>query len=88
MTSEEHAWMRRIEDKLDKHSDQLACVNKSIADLTAYGCAQAPRHDDHESRLRIVENSMAESKGKGVVIGAVISGIISVSAVYIGKIFK
>ena len=88
MNAEEHAWLRRIEEKLDKHSDQLASVNKSIADLTAYGCAQAPRHDDHEGRLRLVENSMAENKGKVVVIGALISGVISVAAVYLGKIFK
>ena len=99
MTSEEHNWLRAIEGKIDKLAEQLSAanqsnsehfsaVNKSIADLTAYGCAQAPRHDDHEGRLRMVENNMAENKGKGVVIGAMISGVISIAAVYLGKIFR
>ena len=81
MTSDEHAWLLRIETKIDR-------LEESVSRLTAYGCSQAPRHDDHEKRIRAVENTMAENHGKGIVVGAVISAVISILAVYFGKIFK
>ena len=31
--------------------------------VMAHGCAQAPRHDDHEKRIRTVESTMAENHG-------------------------
>ena len=70
MTTEEHAWLRRIEEKLDG--------------IRMNGCAKAPAHEDHEKRLRAVENQQAESRGKIVIL----SGLISVVAVFIGRLFK
>ena len=77
MTADEHAWMRRIEDKIDAHGKMLNNIN-------ANGCVRAPSHDDHEARLRVVENQQAESRGKVVMLSAVISVI----AVFIGRLFK
>lgn len=70
MTAEEHAWLRRIEEKLDG--------------IRMNGCAKAPSHEDHEKRLRAVENQQAESRGKIIIL----SGLISVVAVFIGRLFK
>ena len=70
MTTEEHAWLRRIEEKLDG--------------IRMNGCAKAPAHEDHEKRLRAVENQQAESRGKVVILSA----IISVVAVFIGRLFR
>ena len=70
MTTEEHAWLRRIEEKLDG--------------IRMNGCAKAPSHEDHEKRLRTVENQQAESRGKIVMLSA----FISVAAVFIGRLFK
>ena len=70
MTAEEHAWLRRIEDKLD--------------DIRMNGCSKAPAHEDHEKRLRSVETQQAESRGKLLMA----SSIISVAAVFVGRLFK
>ena len=70
MTAEEHAWLRRIEEKLDG--------------IRMNGCAKTPSHEDHEKRLRAVENQQAESRGKIIIL----SGLISVVAVFIGRLFK
>ena len=70
LSSDEHAWLRRIEDKLD--------------DIRMNGCSKAPQHEDHETRLRTVENQQAETRGKVIMA----SGVISVAAVLIGRLFK
>ena len=77
MTSDEIAWMVRIEDAIKTNNALLHTIN-------ANGCAKAGSHDDHEHRLRSVENQQAESRGKMVML----SGVISVIAVIIGKLFK
>ncbi len=77
MTSDELAWLVRIEKAIDANSILLHNMN-------ANGCAKASSHDDHERRLRSVENQQAESRGKMVML----SGVISVVAVIIGKLFK
>jgi len=77
MTSDELAWLVRIEKAIDANSVLLHNMN-------ANGCAKANFHDDHEHRLRSVENQQAESRGKMVML----SGVISVVAVIIGKLFK
>jgi len=77
MTSDEHAWLVRIEDAIKENNNLLNKIN-------ATGCAKAFTHDDHERRLRVVETQQAESRGKMVML----SGIISVAAVFIGRLFK
>jgi len=73
LTTEEHNWLRSIESKIDG-------IKADVAKLTAYGCAQAPRHDDHEKRIRNVEEAVNQSKGAlrmaHVLSGAIGAGII------------
>ena len=59
MNAEEHAWLARIEEKLDG--------------IRMNGCAKAGQHEDHEKRLRVVETNQAESRGKVVMLSGVVS---------------
>ena len=77
MTDGEHAWLARIEKAIETNNALLYKIN-------ANGCAKASMHEDHERRIRAVENQQAESRGKMVML----SGVISVVAVIIGKLFK
>lgn len=77
MTSDEHDWLVRIEAAIGAN-------NVLLHNMNANGCAKAHTHDDHERRIRVVENQQAESRGKMVML----SGVISVIAVIIGKLFK
>ena len=88
MNADEHEWLRRIENKIDKHADQLAAANKSIGDLTAYGCAQAPRHDDHETRIRTVENWKAEMIGRVFILSVLAGAASSAIGSLLPLIFK
>jgi len=56
MSSDEHIWLRKIEDKVDA---VLALVN----DIRSNGCVQAPRHDDHEKRIRSLETMTYRALG-------------------------
>jgi hypothetical protein len=81
LTTDEHAWLRRIETKLDD-------TQANVAKLTAFGCAQAPRHDDHEQRMRVLENAHAQGKGAykfAHVLSAIIGGAMTFFA---GKVWK
>ena len=81
LTSDERDWLRTIEGKLDGIKDD-------VAQLTAFGCAQAPRHDDHETRIRSVEENINQAKG-GLRMAHVLSGVIgAVLAFVAGKIWK
>ena len=81
LSNEEHAWLRSIENKIDG-------IQKDVAHIVAYGCSQAPRHDDHEGRIRKVEGTLAEGRGAfkmAHVLSAAIGGALTFFA---GRIWK
>jgi hypothetical protein len=77
LTTDEHAWLRSIETKIDT-------IQKDVAKLTAYGCAQAPRHDDHEKRIRNVEEIVNQSKG-ALRMAHVLSGAIGACLMFLAN---
>jgi hypothetical protein len=81
LTTDEHAWLRSIEGKLDALRD-------GVAKITAYGCAQSPRHDDHEKRIRVVEEALQQSRG-ALRVAHFVSGIVGAAVVFlINRIWK
>ena len=81
LTNEEHAWLRKIEEKID-------IIQRDIAKITAYGCAQAPRHDDHEKRIRAVEAAEAKREGRVAIIAAIFSSVCSAAVMSLGSLFR
>ena len=77
LTTDEHAWLRTIEAKIDT-------IQKDVAKLTAYGCAQAPRHDDHERRIRSIEAMANQSKG-ALHVAHVLSGAIGAALMFLAN---
>ena len=75
LTTEEHSWLRSIEGKIDG-------IRSDLAKITAYGCAQAPRHDDHEKRIRAVEESVAQSRG-AIRAANWVSGIVGAAVMFL-----
>lgn len=77
LSTEEHAWLRSIEAKIDG-------IRADVAKITAYGCAQAPRHDDHERRIRATEETLAEGKG-ALRMAHVLSGAIGACLMFVAN---
>jgi hypothetical protein len=77
LTTEEHNWLRSIEGKIDT-------IRADVAKITAYGCAQAPRHDDHEKRIRNVEEAVNQSKG-ALRMAHVLSGAIGACLMFLAN---
>ena len=68
------AWLTRIEAKLDK--------------MTILGCARAPTHADHETRIRAIETIVEQGKGAHrliVGLSALLGGSV---AVLVGRLWK
>ncbi len=68
------AWLTRIEAKLDK--------------MTILGCARAPTHADHETRIRAIETIVEQGKGASklmMVLSSLLGGSV---AVLVGRMFK
>lgn len=79
--TEDHAWLVRIETKLD-------ALTADVARITAFGCAQAPRHDKHDDRIRALETSMDQAKG-GLKLAHVLAGVIGGVLTFVaGKLWK
>jgi hypothetical protein len=77
LTTEEHAWLRSIEGKIDT-------IRADVSKLTAFGCAQAPRHDDHEKRIRAMEEVVNQSKG-ALRMAHVLSGAIGAGLMFLAN---
>ena len=81
LTTEEHNWLRSIEGKIDT-------IRTDVSKLTAFGCAQAPRHDDHEKRIRAMEEIVNQSKG-ALRMAHVLSGAIGAGLMFLAnKLWK
>lgn len=68
------AWLTRIESKLDK--------------MTILGCARAPTHADHETRIRAIETIVEQGRGASklmMLLSALLGGSI---ATLIGRFLK
>jgi hypothetical protein len=66
LTSDERAWLIRIEEKIDH--------------IILNGCAKAPLHTDHETRLREIESTIQQGRGflhATHILSAVIGGCLS-----------
>jgi hypothetical protein len=74
-------WLGRIEKKIDLQRDDLVSI-------TAYGCAKAKQHDADSERIRVLENSQAENRGRDRAVGAGIAAAFSAAAVLIGRCFR
>jgi hypothetical protein len=66
LTTDERAWLHRIEEKIDG-------VKGDVAYICAHGCVQAPRHDDHEKRMRKLEASENQRIGSMAVVATAIT---------------
>lgn len=71
LTQDEREWLHRIEDKIDR--------------IFREGCAKSPLCADTEQRLRTVEQTQAEVRGRAATIGAVAAMVASAVFAWIGR---
>ena len=76
-----HAWLARIEAKLDE-------TNRIVANIRAEGCSRAPQHVDFETRIRVLERADYRREGRMAVITGFISVALSGAIALIARAWK
>lgn len=72
LTQDERDWLRSIESKIDR--------------LLLNGCARAAMHQNHDDRIRSIENEVAEGRGRDMVKHGLIATLVSIGCIFIGRL--
>ena len=87
----------REEAKADNRAlrEEIAGLRSKIQEVAEKGCGQAWQHKTHEEhltthdgRLGALERADSERHGRAVVTHGLVSALISVAAVFVGRLFK
>jgi hypothetical protein len=81
-----------LEESKRQHTDQLSAIFRKLDDIQNRGCAKYPEHQDHEKRIRTMEDAKNVSKGelRGIVltcsaVASVIGGALTLLVEWIRK---
>ncbi len=77
--------VKEMKDNTAKRVDDLEADKVSMAQLEQYRADGAKIHDDHEARLRNVENIFESFKGKYAILAVIGMAIVSLIVTYVSK---